>query len=113
MYGLPKDFDGRFLVGHILEIVCFAQHQVCLHFAEKIIITIMSTFSYGSDSIVDMPIHESDLMRLLGLSVSSAVGDENGTLSILFSDGKTLRVYDASKQYESYLIAYDGKEIIV
>jgi hypothetical protein len=113
MYGLPKDFNGSFLVGRILEMVCFAQYQVYLHFNERIIITIASAFSYKTDSVIEVPIQESNIMELLGLSVSAAMGDENSTLSIIFNNGKALKIYDTSKQYESYTIAYEGKEIIV
>jgi hypothetical protein len=113
MYGLPREFDGGFLVGRVLEMVCFAQYQVCLHFDQRITITIASAFSYRTDSVVEVPLQESNLMELLGTSVSAAVGDENGTLSMQFSNSQTLRIYDTSKQYESYTIACADKEIIV
>jgi hypothetical protein len=113
MYGLPKDFDGSFLVGRVLEMVCFAQHQVYLHLEQKITITIESAFSYKNDLAVDVPVSESNLMELLGSSVLTATGDENGTLSLLFSNRQTLKIYDTSKRYESYTIAYDGGEIVI
>lgn len=52
-------------------------------------------------------------MELVGSSVSIANGDEDGTLTLRFNNGQGLKVYDTSKQYESYTIAYEGKEIIV
>jgi hypothetical protein len=113
MYGLPKDFDGSFLVGRTLEMVCFSQYQVYLHFDEKIIITVASAFSYKTDLVVDVPVQESNLMELVGSSVLAASGEVNGTLSLLFNTGQALKIYDTSKQYESYAIAHDGKEIIV
>ena len=84
-----------------------------LHFGDDIIITIESAFSYKTEQVVDVPAHESNLMELLGSVVSEVQGDANGTLSLLFSNGDTLRVYDTSKQYESYTISYGGKVIIV
>jgi hypothetical protein len=113
MYGLPKDFDGSFLVGRTLELVCFSQNQMSLHFSDDITITIESAFSYKIDQIVDVPVQQSNLMELLGSSVSVAQGDENGTLSLLFDNGATLKVFDTTKQYESYTISYGGKVIIV
>ena len=113
MYGLPKDFDGNVLVGRVLEMVCFNENQVYLHFDRKTTITIEVAFSYGSDQVIEIPVKESNLMESLGASVTEAHGDEHGTLSLLFDNGQTLKVYDPSKQYESYTISYEGKVIIV
>jgi hypothetical protein len=46
MHGLPKDFDGSFLVGCTLELVCFAEYQVNLHFGDKSCISIFSAYAY-------------------------------------------------------------------
>ncbi len=113
MYGLPKDFDGSFLVGHVLELVCFSQNTMSLHFDGDITITIESAFSYNTDQVVDVPVQQSNLMELLGSSVSTAQGDENGTLSLVFHNRQTLKVYDTTKQYESFTINYEGNRIIV
>ena len=113
MYGLPKDFDGSFLVGRTLETVCFAQFQVYLHFDANITIGIESAYSYRTDQVVDVPVQESNLMQLLGSTVSAARGDETGTLSLLFSNGDRLQVFDTTKQYESYTISYGDQVIVV
>ena len=113
MYGLPKDFNGDFFIGQILEMVCFNENQVYLHFGCEITVTIESAFSYQNDKIVSIPVRESDLMKMLGLSVSKAEGEKDGTLSLTFSNGETLKIYDISKQYESYSITYKGNRIIV
>lgn len=113
MYGLPKDFDGSFLVGRSLEMVCFAQYQIYLHFDENILITVASAFSYKDDFVVAVPVRESALMELVGSSVLAATGDEDGTLSLLFNNGQTLKVLDTSKHYESYTIAHGSNEIII
>lgn len=113
MYGLPEDFDASFLVGLTLEMVCFAQYQVYLHFNEKAMITIMGTFSYKTDSIISTPVLDSNLMELTGCAVLNANGTTDGTLSLLFDNGQTLRIYDANKQYESYTVAFRGKEIVI
>ena len=113
MYGLPKDFDGSFLVGRTLEMVCFNQNQVYLHFDANTTISIESAFSYKTEEVVDVPVQESNLMEILGSAVSIAQGDANGTLSLLFNNGDTLKVYDTTQQYESYTISYGHKVIIV
>ena len=113
MYGLPKDFDGGFLEGRTLEMVCFNQNQVYLHFGAEITIAIESAFSYRNAQLVSLPVHESDLMGLLGASVSGVRGEENGTLVLLFDNGQALKVYDTSEQYESYTITHGSKVIVV
>jgi hypothetical protein len=113
MYGLPKDFDGAFLVGRSLDMVCFNQNQVYLHFDINVLITIEDSFSCQDEQVVDVPVRESNLMQLLGATVSRVRGDKEGTLSLLFDNGQTLKVYDTTKQYESYRITYEGHDIIV
>ncbi len=113
MYGLPKDFDASFLIGRTLEQVCFSQNQVSLHFDDNITLTIESAFAYKTQQVVNVPVHESNLMELLGASASMAHGAENGTLSLTFDNGQSLKVYDTTKLYESYTITYRGKVIIV
>lgn len=113
MYGLPKDFDGSFLVGRTLGLLCFSQNQMSLHFDDDVTIAIESAFAYKTAQVIDVPVHESDLMELLGTAVASVQGDANGTLSLLFNNGQTLKLYDTTKQYESYTITYGGKVIIV
>jgi hypothetical protein len=113
MYGLPKDFDGSFLVGRILEMVCFSQNQVYLHLEGKVAITIESAISCGDDQIVYVPVKRSNLMEFLGASVSAVRGDDRGTLSLFFDNGQTLKIFDTTKQYESYTITHGDKNIII
>ncbi|MFH1230488.1 MAG: DUF6188 family protein [Planctomycetota bacterium] len=119
MYKLPKNFDGNFLIGCVLEQICFNQNQLCLHFNNNVSITIEGSFSYGQEDseanhkIINIPIKESDIMQLLGIPVSKAYGDKNGTLYLIFNNGYSLRCYDSSSQYESYQIKYGDTLIIV
>jgi hypothetical protein len=113
MYGLPKDFDGTILVGHTLEMVCFNQNQVYLHFDGKVTIAIESAFCYDSSERVEVPVRNSNLMELLGAVIGGVQGDEDGTLRLLFRNGQTLQVFDTTEQYESYTVTYGEKVIIV
>ncbi len=113
MFGLPADFDGSFFVGRTLELVCFSENQVNLHFSVNTMIRIESAYSYNGEEPVDVPVRQSNLMELLGSSVLAATGDQSGTLSLAFDHGQTLKVYDTTRQYESYIISYEGKDIVV
>ena len=106
MYKLPYNFDGSFLIGRILEQVCFNLNQICLHFDNNVSIVVESSFSYQyldceqNCQLIDVPVLKSDIMQLLGEQVSHVSGDEKGTLSLIFDNGHIFRCYDTSTQYE-------------
>jgi Family of unknown function (DUF6188) len=119
MYKLPADFDAQFFVGRNLEQICFNQNQIALHFDDDLSIVIESAFSHeepqspSDGQVVEVPVSDSDLMRLLGCSVSEASGDGDGTLILVFENGHVLKCFDTSDQYESYQIEHHGNVIIV
>jgi hypothetical protein len=78
---------------------------------------IESSFSHTTNAnakkrMVDVPIIESDIMRMIAHSISSATWDKEGTLTLVFDDSQTFRCYDTSPNYESYQIRH-GKKVIV
>ena len=119
MYGLPEDFDGAFFVGRTLELVCFSENQVSLHFGGDISITIESSFSHQKDSsessgqVVNVPASESDLMQLLDQSVTEVSASRDGTLVLTFTNGHVFKCFDDSHQFESYHIKRGAIEIHV
>ena len=119
MYKLPQNFDATFLIGRKLEMICFNANQVYLHFDGSVTITIESAFSHqhtrseANMSIIKVPVSESDLMQLLEHAISAASGDTDGTLTVVFDNGHTLKCFDTSPQYESYQIKRGESVIIV
>lgn len=119
MYGLPENFDGSFLLGRTLEMICFNANQIYLHFDGQVTITIEGTFSHqraqsGSNTqVLSIPVSESDLRQLLEHKVSAISADKDGTLSLVFDDGQTLTCYDQLPNYESYQISQGDNVIIV
>ena len=93
--------------------VCFNENQVYFHFDGKITITVESAFSYNSHEVISVPVKQSSLMGLLGASVSRVEAAQDGTLSFLFDNSQTLKLYDVSKLYESYSISHSGNVIRV
>jgi len=80
-------------------------------------ITIESAVSYQpKDSQVhfmsEIPITESNLMRLLEKTILNASGNDKGDLTLTFQDGDVLTIYDNAPSYESYKIQ-NGDEIII
>src|SRR5687767_10308176 len=119
MYGLPKDFDGTFLVDRCLELVCFSENQVFLHFDQDITITIEAAFTHQTSRVaanplpITVPASESRLMTLLGHAVASVASDSNGTLILIFDSGHVVKCYDTSHNYESYRIKRSDTLIVV
>lgn len=119
MYGLPENFDGSFLIGRTLEMICFNANQIYLHFDGQVTITIEGSFSHqraqsGSDTqVLSVPVSESDLMQLLEHKITGVSGEKDGTLTLVFDDGQILKCYDQLPNYESYQIRHGEKVIIV
>lgn len=118
MHGLPEDFDAAFFVGRTLELVCFSENQVTLHFDGDLSLTIESSFSYkkaseSSGQVVRIPPSESQLMQLIGISVAEVSSSRGGTLVLTFSNEHVFRCFDDSTQFESYHIKRGTIEIHV
>ena len=96
MYGLPSDFDAKVFVERTLEQICFNQNQIALHFDDNVSIIVESAFSHDGNQplsetrVVEVPVSHSDLMQLVGFSVSEASGDKDGTLTLVFDNATFL-----------------------
>jgi len=120
MYGLPKDFDGRFLISRTVLEVGFAVSHVAIYFDGDNYIASEGCFSfYPAGSEQEKPLYniearitESDLTRLLGCHVTAVSWQEDGTLSMKFNNGYVLECYD-DPHYESYFIKHGEKTISV
>ncbi len=120
MYGLPTNFDASFFIDRIVQSVSFSENTVTISFVEQIVLTIESSYEYENlhsphvpKEVRTVPVSESRLMEIAGLTVVGANGEPNGTLSIEFSGNRFLRCFDDSKQFESYRIMVGTREIVV
>ena len=52
-------------------------------------------------------------VALLGTTIASFEGHEDGTLILVFSSGDRLTIPDSSREYESYQITRPGHTIVV
>ena len=112
MYGLPADFNPSVFVGCKLEMICFAEYQVYLHFSNNVLVSVESALNVNGVNY-GVPLKNADFMHLVGHSVVSALGNKEGDLTVIFDDGSSLSVLDTEDQYESYRIRVGGSEIIV
>jgi len=119
MYGLPKDFDGKRLVGHELVQVCFGLYQIQLHFHERLSIFVESAFLYSDSptsettkiALPDLPQTQAKLLQLLQHTIVNAYGDKKGTLTLAFDNGHVLQCLERP-DYEAYQIQ-QGDELII
>lgn len=120
MFKSPNGFDGRFLLGRTLELICFNSSQVYLHFDARVKIVIESAFSYerlaSKDKTVDIhevPVKQSNLMQLLEQKVSGVTTEKDETLTLTFESGDVLRCYATLPNYECCKIWNDEVVVII
>lgn len=120
MYGLRKDIDLKFLNGRECSQIAIGVYQVQFGFDEDVRISVEGEFRYfdGGTEVMWRPEPGSPqiaarMVALLGATIDSFVGHENGTLTLSFSNGHRLIIPDSSQEYESYTITCPGRTIVV
>jgi len=102
------------LVGKTVELVCFAQYTVYIHFEGDTLLTVEGGFRHirgGSqiDYLAESPIRESSLMSIVESSIASGNVAENGELHFVFSNSDELTVFKRL-EFESHRLKVGGKE---
>jgi hypothetical protein len=118
MYRLPSDVDLGFFCGKTLIQLCMGFSDLILRFHPDISITVTSSIGYRHDSerldrFESLSMAACAIRELLNQEVSSANGDSKGTLTLGFSGGNQVEIYDDSEHYESYVIKHGEKLIVV
>ncbi len=118
MHGVPEDLDLSDFVGSVLSQICFDQYQIQLHFYPDGSISVEGKWELrASDGeLIDqsMPHQERDALRIhrcLGLSVVGYGVDAPESLAFSFDNGDVLRLFDSSRESESFTI--EPGEIVV
>jgi hypothetical protein len=120
MYGLKKEIDLNFLNGRELIQVAIGLYRISFRFDEDVAISVEGEFTYFDGQAEWTWKSEAGAMQiasrtvsLLGATILSFEGHENGTLSLVFSNGQRLTILDSSKEYQSYDITWPGVTIVV
>ncbi len=119
MYGLPENFDTSFILGRTLELICFNENTVYLHFDGGLLLSIESEYAHQKpesdavDQIYEVPFLDPNIAQLLGSPIIDGSASTDGTLILTFENGHRLQILDTSGQYESYRIDYGEVSIIV
>ena len=120
MYGLKKEIDLSFLNGRELGQVAIGVYQIIFGFDEDVAISVEGEFRYFDGQATWIWKSEPQAAQigartvaLLGATIQSFDGQEDGTLILLFSNGHRLTIVDNSKDHESYAITRPGQTIVV
>jgi hypothetical protein len=118
VYGLPKDVNLRFLVGKELIQVAVGLYDIILNFDGQLSISVQTTLYHGKEGepLVAYEVGPSSagiLMPLLGNSIKRFIANQDGTLSMIFSNGECVEIRDDNTHYECYQIEHEGNLIVV
>ena len=113
----PNDLDvTAVFVDKELEMVCFAQSSFYLHFPNKLMLSVLSNFTYSSfgfDEHTNFPIQQTRLITSIGSKVIKAELINRKDLCLTFQDGTKLEINGSTKGYECYSVNFNGREFYV
>jgi len=119
MYGLKADVDLSFRMGKELIQVAVGPADVQFNLHESVSLSVQSRVEHSSKGSVKVwegdenePISACSLLALIGSSVVSVQGDPDGTLTLEFSNGDFVKVFD-TEGYEAYQICNGDQRIYV
>ncbi|WP_459182081.1 DUF6188 family protein [Streptomyces sp.] len=120
MFGLDVDTDLAAFQGCELESFSVSAHQVQLrcNSLRNVGVSIEGDFAVipaGGPTVMYRrpPDAAGALAGLLGAEIAKALVTSPGTVSIRFSDGTVIEIYDSEEHYESYQINIGERLILV
>ena len=118
MYGLPHDIDLTFFRGKTLLQVCIGAHDLILNFDGDVNVTVTSSIGCVDSSGITQNYSSfreaaCAVANFLNQTAVFAEGNKLSTLILKFDGGGMLLIYDDSKDYESYTIKHERREIVV
>jgi hypothetical protein len=118
MYPPPDQSIIGKLKGGVIDTITFARFTIHIACEDQRAFSISSPFCFArADQIrdsawADFPLSHSDMLRVLGATITSATTDAQHHLTLEFSTGDSLLV-SWTPQYESYELNFDGQRIVV
>ena len=119
MYPPPPEVVIQKLANTSLELVSHGQYVIHLSFENGNKLSFSAPFRFAEGlhlqdaPVIEFPLSESKLVRVLGCQVSQVQCDTDGTLELRFSNGDVLIVYANDPAYEAYTVSIDKKEYLV
>lgn len=129
MFGISPDENFDFLIGKLLQQICFGENELVLRFDDPTIdLTVVSdvpqivcvieadieviTHARGSRLAESALSLAADLVNLLGKHILD-VETRPRALSLKFDNEYTLVLHDSEEHYESFNIQYGERTIVV
>ena len=119
MYGLREDINLKFFIGRTLENVNFGIAIVQLLFDEETGISVEMHLEHQSKetlSVWDGDQHiaaVASLVHLIGCTITNIETQTDGTLTLVFSNGDVVTLYDDTSLYQAYHIWHGDDPMIV
>jgi hypothetical protein len=118
MHGFEHDASFGFLQGLTLTQVCLGQYATQLHFGPQGSISMEGQYVHltSEDREIVQPRSScgpNELFRLLGQSVVEVAIISTERMLISFSNGDALTLIDDSEQYESFVVNWDQRIIVI
>jgi hypothetical protein len=119
MYPPPAQDVIQKLANSSLELVSHGQYVIHLGFENGNKLSFSAPFRFAdrkslSDApVLEFPLSEAKLVRVLGSQISQVKCDTDGTLELWFANGDVLIVYANDPAYEAYTLTIDGREYLV
>ncbi len=128
MYGLPENIDLSFIVGRELNGLSVEIANIQFDFDGPVLspgvqsllsLSVQSRIEHNLNGVVNEwdadennPPSAASLSGLVGQPVSAVQGDTDGTLTLTFTRGDDVTVFD-NEGYEGYQICYEDQRIYV
>lgn len=99
--------------------VSFYRYEAHLTFENRNRLSFSASFRFSecqliADApIIEFPLTEANIVRVLGSQVSEVTCDTDGTLELKFANGYVLIIYANDPAYEAYTISIGEKEHVV
>lgn len=118
MFGLIPGSDFSFLIGHQVNQVCFGEYQTQIQLLPaSISFECKHVLTISKDNRVIVTEGEAppntNLVCLLGSTLTAAQVVEEDVLQLIFSNGDRLTLFDDSPQFESFQIQCGDIFIVV
>jgi hypothetical protein len=118
MYGIGKDLDFSFLRNLEVIQVRIGVFQVQFAFMEDVCLSVEGSFRYsshgeGTDWMPEATKAASAIVNLPGATVTGVEVPNPETLELHCSNGASLRVFDNSKEFESFTLTRPGETTVI
>ena len=119
MYGIGDKNSCNLLIDKELIQICIGLYHLILKFADNLAISaeceLCLKYPDGSEiKILDHePVNFACLTCLLGRVVENVKVEDDEELSLFFSGGFQLSIFDSNKSEESFTISMNGYEMVV